>query len=460
MFRCFVKGVVKWGGALKFCANRYICRMKFSLRHKSTGSAYPYMVQLSPAMYIGFFQKVYINNQDRVPTDRPVLLAANHPTAFIDPCLLCTYLDPPLYNMTRGDLFKKPLFRNLMESINMFPVYRSRDGFTQRHKNDAVFDFCVSKLKENQAVTIYVEGEHHLEKRVRTVHKGIALIAFRAYFEQGLTNLEIVPAGCNYVYGDKPRDTAMVNIGEPLLLSQYEQLYLQDSNKASQKLCADIENALKRICYHVEDLQDMELAEQLLELHRSRVGEGLLPVVQHNHPRFQGERAVLDGLNNLSADEKSGLKTRVGAYFNALDAAGLDVFSLKNAERAHWSWMLYFVLLFPVFLLGYVTAWPVLAVARGVTRRYVRKKEFETSVWMGTGFLFGLVYYGLWIIGALISWSPGWIAFSLLLPLLGWYNMHYREHFGRWRRMRRALAHPDREKFISVAATLVADLNI
>jgi hypothetical protein len=148
----------------------------------------------------------------------------------------------------------------------------------------------------------------------------------------------------------------------------------------------------------------------------------------------------------------------VGAYFNALHAAGLDDFSLKNAEKAHWSWLLYFVLLFPVFLLGYVTAWPVLAVARGVTRRYVRKKEFETSVWMGTGFLFGLVYYGLWIIGALISWSPGWIAFSLLMPLLGWYNMHYREHFGRWLRMRRALAHPDREKL--VAATSVAVSNI
>ncbi|MFZ4634712.1 MAG: 1-acyl-sn-glycerol-3-phosphate acyltransferase [Saprospiraceae bacterium] len=433
--------------------------MKFSLRHKSTGSAYPYLSQLSPAMYIGFFQKVYVNNQSRVVANRPVLLAANHPTAFVDPCLLCTYLDPPLYNMTRGDLFKKPLFRNLMESINMFPVYRTRDGFNQRHKNDAVFDFCVGKLKENQVVTIYVEGEHHLEKRVRPVHKGIALIAFRSYFEEGLTDLEIVPAGCNYVYGDKPRDSVMVNFGAPLYLRDYEQRYLEDANKASITLCADIEKALKGICYHVDDPADMELAEQQLELHRSNRGEGLLPVVQYNHPRFAQEKAVLDQLNALPADEKAGLRVRTAAYFAALNNAGLEDFALCNAKKGHWSWMLYFVLMFPVFLLGYITALPVLAASWGVTRRFVTKREFVTSVWMGVGFLFGLVYYGLWLIGCLISWNPWWIAFGLLMPLLGWYNMHYREHFGRWWSIRLARRHPDRAGLMAlrVLATLVAE---
>jgi len=442
-----------------FCAKHYICRMKFSLRHKSTGSAYPFLTLLSPGMYLGFFQNVYVNNAMRVVANRPVLLAANHPTAFVDPCLLCTYLDPPLYNMTRGDLFKKPLFRNMMESINMFPVYRSRDGFIQRHKNDAVFDFCVGKLKDSQVVTIYVEGEHHLEKRVRPVHKGIALIAFRSYFEAGLTDLEIVPAGCNYVYGDRPRDTVMVNIGEPLYLRDYERLYLEDANRASLTLCADIEKALKAICYHVEDAADMELAERQLEMHRSDMDEGLLPVVQYNHPRFGREKAVLDALNRMTADEKTALRARVSAYFDSLHEAGLEDFALKNSGRGHLGLLLYFVVMFPLFLFGYITALPVLTMSWGVTRYFVRKKEFVTSVWMGVGYLFGLLYFGLWLLASLISWNPWWIAVALFLPLLGWYNMHYREHFGRWWRMRRALAHPDRERLMAlrVSATLVAE---
>ncbi len=62
--------------------------MKFSLRHRSTGTIY---VVFEPGLHWAFrlfFRKIYLNNTYGVPTDKPVLLAANHPTAFVDPLLL------------------------------------------------------------------------------------------------------------------------------------------------------------------------------------------------------------------------------------------------------------------------------------------------------------------------------------------------------------------------------------
>lgn len=424
--------------------------MKFSLRHKSSGWLYPYITPTGHLMLRGILQKMYVNNREGVPTDKPVLLAANHPTAFIDPFLLCTHLDAPLYNMTRGDIFRKPLARHFLESINMFPVYRSRDGFNQRNRNDEVFDFCVSKLREDQVVTIYVEGEHHLEKRVRPIQKGVALIAFRALEEAGITELQIIPAGCNYVYGDQPRDTALVNIGQPISVQAYAPAYRQDPKAAIAQLSADIESALRAVCFHIENPADTALAERLLELHRTDHPWRLLPIVEFNHPRFAGEKAVLDGLNDLREPEKTDLYTRVDAYFSALEQVGIDDFSLRNAHKGHLAWALYFLLLLPAFIVGRVSSWPVRAAGRWASAQFAKKREFKTSIWLAVGYLTGLLYYTLLAVVSLFTWSPRWIALAFALPALGWYGMHYREHFRRWWGMRRAQALPNRKALLDL----------
>ncbi|MFK7806382.1 MAG: hypothetical protein AB8F74_01150, partial [Saprospiraceae bacterium] len=43
------------------------------------------------------FRKIYFTNEERIPWDKPVILAINHPTIFIEPCLLATHLDEPLH---------------------------------------------------------------------------------------------------------------------------------------------------------------------------------------------------------------------------------------------------------------------------------------------------------------------------------------------------------------------------
>ncbi|MBK7939840.1 MAG: 1-acyl-sn-glycerol-3-phosphate acyltransferase [Lewinellaceae bacterium] len=429
--------------------------MKFNLRHQSSGQIYPYLETLTHAMYWGFFRKIHLHNRAGVPSDQPVLLAANHPTAFIDPCLLCSYLNPPIYNMARGDIFRKPFFRKLMESINMFPVYRVRDGYTGRDRNDQVFDYCVEKLQQKRVVAIYVEGEHHLEKRVRPAQKGLARIAFAAYEQHRSDALQIIPVGCNYRYGDRPRDEAMVNVGAPMYVRDYWQEYCNDPAFAIQHVCDDIEQALKSICYHIDDLGDDVLAEYLLTLVRSESAPAPWPVVVHNDGCFFLRKKALDQLNKMSATEKSAYREKVEQYFEQLDAAGLEDDALRNPQWGHAGRLLFFVPGLLPFVLGYISAWPLSRFAKYVADKKATKREFYSSVWMGVGFLTGIFYYLLLFIAGLLTGEPAWIALGLALPLLGWFSMIYKETWARFRKSRAALRSGRREVLLQMREAIM-----
>ena len=428
--------------------------MKFSLRHQSDGIIYPYITKSGHLMMRGFLRKIYVHNCLNVPTDQPVLLAANHPTAFVDPCLLCTFIDAPLYNMTRGDVFRKPFYRKLMESINMFPVFRHRDGYTNRGRNDEVFEFCRRKLADHRVVTIYVEGEHHLEKRVRPIQKGIIRIAFGTYAVQPNPQLQIIPAGCNYVFGDRPRDEAMVNIGTPLYVRDYWEEYLSDPNAAAARLSADIEKGLKQVCFHVEDPKDDVLAEHLLTLLRSDHPYALVPIVVYDNRRFLAEKAVCNRINDMPLETKIQLKHQTARYFAALAENDLSDEALRQPQRGAWHRLALFGLFLLPFLLGYLSSWPVIGLSKYVAKKTVKKREFYSSVRMGVAHLGGMLYYSLIFLASLFSWNPWCIALALALPALGWFSMFYRENWARWSAARRAIRHPKRSELLEMRSAI------
>jgi 1-acyl-sn-glycerol-3-phosphate acyltransferase len=430
--------------------------MKYTLRSYSIGKVYYWATIATHTMMWGFFRRIYLNRINKVPTHTPVLLAVNHPTAFVEPCILCIYLDPPIYNMTRGDIFKKPFYRKLMESINMFPVYRVRDGYASRDRNDEVFEYCISRLQQNQVVTIYVEGEHHLEKHVKPSQKGIARIAFAAYERNPNTELCIVPVGCNYELGDQPRDTVTINVGEPIPIHTYWEQYLQSSAQTINKLCLDVESALKQLCFHIEDESDYALAEQLLTMHRSDHPTPLFPIVINNTPYFAAEKQVCDQLNQLPVPEKETLRQVVNAYFNELHQAGLTDASISNPTfKTNW-WLLFFIGLFPAYFIGFLAAWPVKRFSQGLVAAKVKKKEFVTSVLMGSGFMFGFLFYILLLLISLFTQRPVLIGLALLLPGLAWFSMFYIELWRPWKNCQKAQKHPKKPYFQQKRAAILS----
>ena len=426
--------------------------MKLSQRHKCDGPLYTFPAMVATVLTKGFFRKIYLNNTKQVPLDAPVILAVNHPLAFMDPILLGCYLDTPLYFMTRGDVFEKPFYRKLMESVNMFPVYRRRDGYNHRDRNDGVFEYVQEKLKQKKVVCIFVEGEHHLEKRVNPVQKGIARIAFQTYEKDQLDDLQILPVGCNYQSGKCMRDDTMINVGLPIFIKEYWDLYQQNQALAIKKLCDDIYSRLLELCYHINEPADDLLGEQMLDRYRAEQKVPLLPAVENNTGWFQGEKAVLEKLNNLSDEQKASLQANNAAYQQALSQLPFRDDAFMHPEWARWNLVFLFVLGFIPWILGAISLAPLLWLSKWVTAKTVRKIEYETSVMLGVALLAGILYFTLLLLIALLLASPWLIGLVILLPLLGWWSMLYPEWWTRWRESRKALRHPQREELQALRA--------
>ena len=421
---------------------------------------YPYLAQTLPFTFMLFLKKIHMDGLERLPTDKPVLIAANHPTAFFDPVIMCILFDVPIYNMTRGDMFRKPSHRKMMESINMFPVFRARDGYNDRNRNNEVFEYCKTKLEEEKVVSVFVEGVHHLDKQVHPVQKGIARIAFQSFEEADLEELLILPVGINFRHGDVSRDTVMLNVGEAFRVADYIDSYRESSAVAIKDVCSRIEKELRTLCYHIAQDEDFELGEQLLELHRNEFRESILPSWVYNRSAFDGEKKVLDVMNALPDLEKSGLKERVTNYFKALNNEGLSDRGLNQPKLGAWWRLPLLMLLFPVFLVAAISSWPVRYVAKYITHTKIRKAEFKSGVMMGIGHGMAFVYYGLILLVTLVLWNPIWIGFALLLPLLMWFYVLYKEAGLAWAAARKASASKQKNNLIKLRKAIFQDESV
>lgn len=422
--------------------------MKYNFRGKSSGFLYHFGKSLLPWQMCNQFRQLYLNGLDSIPTNTPVLIAANHPTAFLDPVLLGVFTQPPLYFMTRGDLFTKPLARKVFESFNMFPVKRSRDGFNDMDRLDEMTQYVQDSMGDRKALCIFVEGMHHYDKRLLPIQKGIARVAFASYEKHRQDDLQIIPVGCAYWETDQPRDVAYINVGKPIFVKDYWESYQNLPAQATYQLCKDIYEAIKPLCHHVESPEDDKLAERLLHLQRSEHPVPHFPVFRYNTNAFGKEKRVTDWVNNMGDEEKEKLKKKTKKYNNRLKETNISDEALLHPEWASISRWIFIVLCFPLFLAGALARLPIAALANYMMNNKIRKREFKSSIYLGVEFFVGFFWLLSLIIAALISGKALWIGLTLALPLLYWFSIVYKEVAERAFKALRALQHPERKSLL------------
>jgi len=137
-----------------------------------------------------------INNKKILTLNGPLLIAANHPNSFLDAIILSTIFKRPVYSLARGDAFTKPFYKKLLQSMNMFPVYRISEGVENLENNYETFESCKELFKTNGIVLIFSEGRCINEWRLRPLKKGTARLA-QSSWQEGIP-LKILPTGINY----------------------------------------------------------------------------------------------------------------------------------------------------------------------------------------------------------------------------------------------------------------------
>lgn len=146
-----------------------------------------------------FFEKIEIIGKENMPLDCPVILASNHPNAFLDSIVMTSCAGRPLFYTARGDFFKSKIASTLLYYIQILPVFRIEEGKENLHKNEETFSYCIDILKENGAVSIFPEGFSENKWELRPLRKGTARLAFEAWNNPEVSDkLRIVPVIIHY----------------------------------------------------------------------------------------------------------------------------------------------------------------------------------------------------------------------------------------------------------------------
>jgi 1-acyl-sn-glycerol-3-phosphate acyltransferase len=294
---------------------------------------YPFTRPLATIALSTFYRKVYLVHADRIPKDKPVLLAVNHPTAFIEPCILACWLDFPLHFMVRGDLFAKPFFNWLLRDYHMIPIYRMKDGgFSQIKRNFSTMAEAMEVLKSGKAIMMLVEGGTGAPNRLRPLQKGAARLALGTLEHFPDSDVQIVPIGVNYSESNTFRSLVMLEVGHPIPAGEYLNAYRENPNQGIRDLTRAVRQGLLPCVIHVESEEDEQTAGQLLEM------------VRNDHPLvrspFAAEKKVANWINDLDQEDKDEIADQVKTYQEKLAGYKLTDRVVAGEQQAGLGWVL------------------------------------------------------------------------------------------------------------------------
>jgi len=116
--------------------------------------------------------KTRVFNRHYEPSSGGVVYICNH-QSFIDPLLMAFGLRRPMNFMARESLFKCPGFRELIRSVNAFPIDRESGGLAGMKE-------AIRRLKQGGQVVVFAEGTRTKDGRIGPLMPGVALLAKRA----------------------------------------------------------------------------------------------------------------------------------------------------------------------------------------------------------------------------------------------------------------------------------------
>ena len=162
-------------------------------------------------------KRIVVTGREHIPAGKPIIFAANHQNALMDPLALsCTNPLQTLW-LARADIFKNKLARPALKFMKMLPIYRIRDGKENLSNNEEVFNQVTQVLENRQSIALFPEAAHSGKRQMWVHRKAIPRIALEAEAKNNFTlELQIVPVGIYYDHYWKFNRTLVVQYGKPI----------------------------------------------------------------------------------------------------------------------------------------------------------------------------------------------------------------------------------------------------
>ncbi|HEX5625762.1 MAG TPA: 1-acyl-sn-glycerol-3-phosphate acyltransferase [Saprospiraceae bacterium] len=382
-----------------------------------------------------YFRRIYIKGVEHIPKKGAALFIVNHPSSFLEACIIAAYQHRDLHFLVRGDMFEKKWLLPILKWTNQIPIFRFKDGFGKLRSNKSTFDQSYTVLAEGHALLLFPEASSELVKYLRPLQKGAARLAIGTLEERNVEELYVIPCGIYYTDPTRSRTTAYLEFGKALTMRSW-----YDENRAVEDklgaLTAHFQNAMQEVVPSVthpdlESVYDLGYALAEKDIHPLS-DSGLLAKPE----AFAAFRQFLERLNQLGGAQLIGFEKHIQEYrstFRNLFAFDAAVKYERTAKLAILlAACLYFITALPACL---VYGLP-LAAAKAFSKAKIRHVEFyapvRIAISMGIHLLLTVILFIAMGLG--IGWITSLVVIVLLqvsLYSLGWFRDYakYPAHF-------------------------------
>ena len=374
-----------------------------------------------------YFKKFKYQGKEKIPKNAGIIYAVNHQNAFLDAIVIATQTDAPLNFLARADIFKKKIANKILRNFYMLPVYRQRDGVNTIEKNKITFDDCHEILNQKGNLVIFPEGNHNYKKTLRPLKKGLARIALGTLSKFGKeTPLYIIPLGIDYESHFKMNSDILLNVGEPIKVSDYYSKFIENSVDAINKLTLKIAEDLESLIINIQDIENYDELYYLLH------GFPFLEKNQDPKRKFDLRKEKLikaESLSTQNPEDYKNIITDVKIVKSFMSKHGIRPYLINKPPSSYLVLVvlsLILLLLSPFHLIGLVTNYIPYKIPVWFVENKIKDKHFHASLKQAMGVLLFIFYWLLITLSITIfkDWSYG-IIFLLIAPIIAMVNFRY-----------------------------------
>lgn len=359
-----------------------------------------------------FYRRRLVLGREHARFDGPAIVVANHPSTLMDPLNVGLNIRQEMFFLANYGLFKNPVSAWILTRLFCIPVKRKEDvAEGEARDNDAAFEQSFRHLEKNGVLFIAAEGVSWMNRYVRPFKTGTARIAFGAERRNNWQlGVKIIPVGVSYDAPRLFRSRTTVEYGAAIDPVPWAEAFQKDPEKAVDDFTEAIRSRVAALTLDGKNEAGDVFVGQLETL------------VRNAQSGMSEEEAFYFQKNFLAKNiENEAFKTKVAAYFAALEKAGLTDAGLSYNVKHPVSSIQYpisLLLLAPFFLLGYGFWFLPCYLPALLCKRLKLYPGYDSNVKMLAGlFTFPLALWAGWKLAFWLFNSSLW-AWAALLVLI------------------------------------------
>jgi len=391
--------------------------------------------------YRAFHRKIKLVGKENLP-DKPTIIVINHQNTLMDPMALITTLKVQICWLARADIFKKKFIARLLTWIRILPVYRQVDGSENLKKNDITFAKSSEIIKNKIPLALFPEATHWGKRKLRATKKAVPRIAFLTEEKNNFNlDIHILPIGLYFDnYFNFGRD-CFINIGKPITIGKYKELYFENQVKAYNELKNEIEASLRSVMIDIQPDEFYDTFEDIRLIYRKESLKALALKSRNLENEFKADQRTVNALNNCfsnNLEQIQKIDSITKEYTSLLKKFNIKDWLCENKSTSALNISGSFIVLLlglPFFLYGFIFNAAQFYYPSKIIKKKLKDKMFTRAFNFVVGFfIFPITHVLFTTVFALTISTSFWqdAVFLFSLPITGLIAFYYRRFFVRF----------------------------